>query len=149
MANGTNNQVRSANACLIVVQNQVIGISQSLRIQADFALQDQSGIGDSVVIEYVPGIAKITVSLSGVFLIAQNLASVGIVPSQSVRDVLQGNVFDVGVYSSIAGTNTPGNLLVKAISCSPSSMSYSVDTGQSLKYDHQFACLDLAGSLLG
>lgn len=147
--NGTNKQVRSANQVLIVVRNSVIGIASSLRISADFALQDQAGIGDNVVIEYVPGIARISVSLSGVLLIQQNLASAGIVPSQTVREILNGNVFDVGVYSSVAGSNVPSSLLVKAISCTPSSLGYSVDAGQSLKYDHSFVALDLAGNLLG
>lgn len=147
--NGTNRQVRSANQVLIVVRNQVIGITKSCRIQADFALQDQAGIGDNVVIEYVPGIARITVSLSGVLLLNQNLASVGILPSTSVRDILNGNVFDVGIYSSTAGSNTPNSLLIKAISCMPSSMGYSVDMGQSLSYDHSFVALDIAGNLIG
>jgi hypothetical protein len=147
--NGTNQQVRSANQCLIVVRNMVIGITQSLRIQADFALQDQAGIGDNVVVEYVPGIARVTASLSGVFLIQQNLIAAGILPNQSIRQILNGSVFDVGVYTTQAGTNTPGNLLIKAISCSPSNMSVSADTGQSVKYDHSFSALDLAGSLIG
>lgn len=148
MANGTNKQVRSANQVLITVQNQVIGIVSSCRIQADFALQDQAGIGDNVVIEYVPGIARITVSLSGILLINQNLANAGILPSKSVRDILNGTVFDVGVYTTTAGTNTPGSLLVAAYSCTPANMSYSVDTGQALKYDHSFSALDLGGSLI-
>jgi hypothetical protein len=147
--NGVNRQVRSANQVLIVVQNQVIGISKSCRIQADFALQDQAGIGDNVVIEYVPGIARITVSLSGILLLNQNLANAGILPSVSVRDILNGNVFDVGVYSTTAGSNTPNALLVKAISCMPSNMGYSVDMGQAMTYDHSFVALDLAGNLIG
>jgi len=147
--NGVNKKVRSANQVLIVIKNKVIGIASSLRIAADFALQDQAGIGDNVVVEYVPGIARITVSLSGILLISTNLAAQGILPSTSVRDILEGNVFDVGVYSSIAGTNTPDSLLIKALSCMPSSMGYSVDTGQAMKYDHSFVALDLAGDLLG
>lgn len=145
----TNNQVRSANQCLILINNQVIGITQSVRIQADFALQDQSGIGDNVVIEYVPGIARVTASVSGVFLINQNLINAGILPSQSVRQILNANVFDIGVYSTQAGTNTPGSLLIKAISCTPSNMSVSVDSGQSVKYDSSYSALDLSGALIG
>lgn len=148
MSNKVNKQVRSANAILIVVRDQVIGISSSCRIQADFALQDQAGIGDTVVIEYVPGIARVTVSLSGVLLITQNLTSAGILPRDSVRDILDGNVFDVGIYSTVAGTNTPGSALLIAHSCMPSQLGYSVQTGQAMQYDHSFAALDLSGNLL-
>lgn len=147
--NGVNKQVRSSNACLIVIRNLVIGIVTSLRISGDFALQDVSGIGDNVVIEYVPGVARVSVSMSGVQLIQANLAAAGIVPSSSVRDILNGNVFDTGVYTTTSGSMQPQNLLIKAISCSPSSLGYSFDTGQSVKYDHQFVALDLAGNLLG
>ena len=150
MSNTVNKQVRSANAILITVKNQVIGISSSARFQADFALQDQAGIGDNVVIEYVPGIARVTVSLSGVLLISQNLVSAGILPtSTGVRDILAGNVFDVGVYTTVAGSNTAGSCLLLASSCMPSQMGYSVQTGQAVTYDHSFSALDLSGSLIG
>lgn len=142
-------KVRSANACLIVIRNSIIGITTSLRLAGDFNLQDQAGIGDNVIVEYVPGIARVNVSLSGVLLISQNYTAAGILPANSVRDILNQEPFDVGVYSTIPGTMTPNALLIKAIDCMPSSVGYSFDAGQATKYDHSFVARDMAGQLLG
>lgn len=146
--NGINAQVRTSNHIVITIANQAIAIVQSARFQVDFALSDQAGIGDNLVVEYVPGIARATASLSGVVKANKNLLAAGILPSQSMREILYNNVWDVGVYTTTPGSNTPGALLLKAISCTPSNVSVSIDTGQALKYDVGLNCLDLAGTLL-
>ncbi|UOF90773.1 hypothetical protein LSG31_00375 [Fodinisporobacter ferrooxydans] len=139
-----NRQVQSANLLVIEFDGQQIGVVQTARFSGDFSLTDESGIGDNVVVEYVPGIAHITVSASGILLIQKNLLSAGLMPSNSVRDVLQGNVFDIGLYSRSSGA-----WLLKAIDCSPASMDIGVNTGRAATYDYSFRARDIAGTLIG
>jgi len=139
-----NRQVQSANLLVIEFDGQQIGIVNTARFSGDFALTDESGIGDNVVVEYVPGVAHITVSTSGILLIQKNLISAGMLPSSSVRDILKGNVFDIGLYSRISGA-----WLLKAIDCSAASMDIGVNTGRALTFDYSFRARDMAGTLIG
>lgn len=139
-----NRQVQSANLLTIEFDQKQIGIVQTSRFSGDFGLTDESGIGDNVVVEYVPGIAHINVSASGILLIQQNLISAGLLPSTSVRDILNGIVFDIGLYS-----RQSGQWLLKAIDCSAASMDISVNQGRATGYDYSFRARDLAGTLIG
>jgi hypothetical protein len=139
-----NKQVQSSNLLVIQFDQFQIGIVQSARFSGDFGLTDESGIGDSLVVEYVPGIAHINVSASGILLITQNLISAGLLPSASVKEILAGKVFDIGLYS-----RDSGKWLLKAIDCSAASMDIGVNTGRALTYDYSFRARDLAGTLLG
>jgi hypothetical protein len=139
-----NRQVQSANLLVIEFDGQQIGVVQTARFSGDFGLTDESGIGDNVVVEYVPGVAHITVSCSGILLIQKNLISAGLMPSNSVRDILQGKVFDIGLYSRATGA-----WLLKAIDCSPASMDIGVNTGRAVTYDYSFRARDMAGTLIG
>lgn len=139
-----NKQVQSANLLVIQFDTQVIGIVQSARFSGDFGLADESGIGDNIVVEYVPGVAHINVSASGILLIQKNLISAGFLPSSSVRDVLAGNVFDIGIYHKDSGA-----WLLKATDCSPASMDIGINTGRAVSYDYSFRARDIAGTLIG
>lgn len=138
-----NKQVLSANILTIQFDNQVIGIIQSLRISGDFGLTDESGIGDNLVVEYVPGVAHINVSASGIVLIAKNLLSAGIMPSTSARDVLTGKVFDIGLFDKASGV-----WLMKAIDCSSASIDIGINTGRAVSFDGSFRARDMAGTLV-
>jgi hypothetical protein len=104
---------------------QQIGVVETARFSGDFGLQDVSGIGDNVVIEYVPGIAHISVSASGILLLNKNLISAGLAPGSSVRDILNGKVFDIGLFSRASGA-----WLLKAIDCSFASIDVGVNSGR-------------------
>lgn len=136
-----NKQVLSANIITIQFDNQVIGILKSLRVSGDFGLTDESGIGDNLVIEYVPGIAHINVSASGIVLLKQNLLKAGIVPSATAAEVLKGKVFDIGMFDKVSG-----KWLLKAIDCSVASIDIGIDTGRAVSFDATFRARDLAGS---
>jgi hypothetical protein len=131
--------VLSANIISIQFDNQVIGIIQSLRVSGDYGLTEESGIGENMVYEYVPGIAHINVSASGIVLLSQNLLKAGIVPS-SARDVLTGKVFDIGMFDRVKGV-----WILKAIDCSVASVDIGFNTGRAVSYDATFRARDLAG----
>lgn len=139
-----NKQVQSANLLVIRFDGQEVGICQSARFSGDFGLTDESGIGDSVVVEYVPGIAHVNVSVSGILLIQKNLMTAGLAPTTSVREALAGKVFDVGVFNRISGA-----FLLKAIDCSLASFDIGVNTGRATSYDYSFRARDIAGTLIG
>lgn len=139
-----NRQVQSANLLVIQFDAFQIGVVQTARFSGDFGLTDESGIGDNVVIEYIPGIAHINVSASGILLIQNNLVAAGLLPSTSVREILAGKVFDIGVFNRASGA-----WLLKAIDCSPASMDIGVNTGRAVNYDYSFRARDMAGTLLG
>lgn len=140
----TNRQVQSANLLVIEFGGVQIGIVQSARFSGDFGLTDESGIGDSVVVEYIPGIAHVNVSASGILLISQNLVSAGLLPSAGVRDALNGKVFDIGLFNKASGA-----WLLKAYDCSAASMDFGVNTGRAVTYDYSFRARDIGGTLIG
>jgi hypothetical protein len=144
----TNRQVQSANLLVIEFGGFQIGIVQTMRISGDFGLTDESGIGDNAVVEYIPGIAHINVSASGILLLTQNLLSAGLMPSTGVKEILSGKVFDIGIYTPKVGT-VEGKWLLKAIDCSAASMDIGINTGRALTYDYSFRARDIAGTLLG
>lgn len=138
-----NRQVQSANVLVIQFDTQTIGVVQTARFSGDFGLTDESGIGDSLVVEYVPGIAHINVSASGILLLSNNLLKAGLMPSTSAGEVLKGRVFDIGLYS-----RTSGAWLLKAIDCSSASFDIGVNTGRAVTYDYSFRARDIAGTLI-
>lgn len=139
-----NRQVQSSNLLLIQFDGKQIGIVQTLRMSGDFGLTDESGIGDNLVIEYVPGIAHVNVSASGIVLLTNNLIAAGIAPSSSAKEVLSGKVFDIGLYSRASGA-----WLLTAVDCSLASIDIGVNTGRAVTYDASFRARDMKGTLLG
>jgi hypothetical protein len=149
-----NRQVQSANLLVIQFDGQTMGIIQTVRFAGDFGLTDESGIGDNMVWEYVPGIAHVNVSASGIVLIANNLLKAGIVPSTGVREILQGKVIDIGLFSKVipaVGTTAeiPAKTLLKATRCSVASIDVGVNTGKAISFDATFRAIDLIGDLIG
>lgn len=139
-----NRQVQSANLLVIQFGGVEVGVVQSARFSGDFGLTDESGIGDSVVVEYIPGVAHVNVSASGILLIQKNLLQAGLMPSTSVREILAGKVFDIGIFN-----RSTGAWLLKAIDCSSASFDIGVNTGRALTYDYSFRARDIAGTLIG
>jgi hypothetical protein len=149
-----NRQAQSANLITIQFDGETMGIIQTVRFSGDFGLTDESGIGQNTVWEYVPGIAHINVSASGIVLFANNLLKAGIVPSTGVREVLQGKVIDITLFSKAipAVGSTAAKLpriLLKATYCSVASIDVGISTGKAISFDATFRAIDLIGDLIG
>lgn len=97
VAKTENVKVRSGNRILIEFGGQEVGLLQDLRCNDDYAPEPASGIGDIHVQEYVPTMARHTVTTSQAVLYKESLRSVGI-SLENGDDALKGMVFDITVY---------------------------------------------------
>ena len=96
--------VRSSNRFTIVMGNVAIGLLQDLRCQDDYSPEPASGIGDIHVKEYVPTIARYTISSSQACMFTGALRRIGI-SFEDGNDAMRGMVFDIDVYDRILNSS--------------------------------------------
>ena len=89
-----NRNVRSGNQIAVLFDGKQIGLIQSISMNDDYAPDPASGIGDIHVQEYVPTMARHSLSVSAMLLNKSQLQAAGIVPENGDA-VLQGLVFDI------------------------------------------------------
>ena len=135
-----NLKVRSGNRIVVLFDGQQIGMVRSVRASDDYSPEPASGIGDIHVQEYVPTMARHTLSVSSMVLIKNNMQSAGITPENGDA-VLQGLVFDLEVYSK-----DDGKLLRKYIGVSYASGDIDINAHQIVVAIGQFNALDVTGS---
>lgn len=90
----TNVKVQTGNRIFIRINDKDVGMLQSLRSSDDFGMQETSEIGNINVIEYVPSLARHTVTASVVQLKRESLERLGIASARG-QDALKGVVFDI------------------------------------------------------
>lgn len=101
--------VRSSNRFTISMGGVPVGLLQDLRCQDDYSPEPASGIGDIHVKEYVPTLARHTISTSQACLFAGALRKIG-VAFENGEDAMKGMVFDIEVYDRVvSGTVSPGS----------------------------------------
>ena len=135
-----NLKVRSGNRIVVLFDGQQIGMVRSVRASDDYSPEPASGIGDIHAQEYVPTMARHTLSVSSMVLIKNNMQSAGITPENGDA-VLQGLVFDLEVYSK-----DDGKLLRKYIGVSYASGDIDINAHQIVVANGQFNALDVTGS---
>ena len=101
--------VRSSNRFTITMGNTVIGLLQDLRCQDDYSPEPASGIGSINVCEYVPTLARYTISTSQACMFIASLRKIG-VSFENGNDAMKGMVFDIKIYDRIqqASVVAPG-----------------------------------------
>jgi hypothetical protein len=92
--------VRSSNRFTIKIGGVVVGLLQDLRCQDDYSPEPASGIGDIHVKEYVPTMARHTISTSQACMFTASLRNLGI-SFENGDDALKGMVFDIEVNDRI------------------------------------------------
>ena len=135
-----NLKVRSGNRIVVLFDGQQIGMVRSVRASDDYSPEPASGIGDIHAQEYVPTMARHTLSVSSMVLIKNNMQSAGITPENGDA-VLQGLVFDLEVYSK-----DDGKLLRKYIGVSYASGDLDINAHQIVVANGQFNALDVVGT---
>lgn len=95
-------KVYSGNTILIVIKNQPVGLLQDVTADEDFAPEPASGIGDARVVEYVPTMYRISLSVSSMSIKKDSLFSLGIFP-ESVDKYLAENPFVVQIIDKVTG----------------------------------------------
>lgn len=134
-----NIKAQSGNRIIAVFDNIQIGLIQSIRGSDDYGPEPASGIGDIHVQEYVPTMARHSVSVSYMVLMASSMRSAGIA-MENGDAVLQGLVFDIHVLEK-----DTGRVLRKYISCSYASGEIDVQKHTILMSSAVFNALDVQG----
>ena len=98
----TNIKTRSGNRIAVVFDGKQLGLVRSVRASDDYSPEPASGIGDIHVQEYVPTMARHTLSVSQMVLIKGAMLEAGIA-AENGEAMLQGLVFDLEVYDKDSG----------------------------------------------
>jgi hypothetical protein len=135
-----NLKTRSGNRIAVVFDGKQIGLVQSVRMNDDFSPEPASGIGDIHVQEYVPTMARHSLSVSAMVLNRGAMLEAGLV-QENGEAVLQGLVFDMEVYSK-----DDGALLRKYIGVSYASGDFEINKHSIVMQSAQFYALDVVGT---
>lgn len=135
----TNLKTRSGNRIAVVLDGKQVGLLQSVRANDDYSPEPASGIGDIHVQEYVPTMARHSLSVSAMVLKKGSLLAAG-VAMENGDAVLQGLVFDFEVYD-----RDDGSLLRKYIGCSYASGDIDITKHAIVMQSAQFNALDVTG----
>jgi hypothetical protein len=133
----TNVATNSGNRVVIEINNQKVGLIQTVRMSDDYGHEPASGVGDIHVIENVPSRAMHTLEVTNMVLLKGNMRDLGIAPENGDA-VLQGIVYDLVVYSK--DTNAE---LRRYISCSWISGSTSIDAHRIIMQQGSLRALDV------
>lgn len=135
-----NRNVRSGNQIKVFFDGKQVGLVQSISANDDYAPEPASGIGDIHVQEYVPTMARHSLSISKMLLNKADLSAAGIWPENGDA-VLQGYVFDIEQYD-----NLTGDLIRKYTGVSYASGSIEVTKHAIVTANAQFNALDVSGT---
>lgn len=135
-----NLKVRSGNRIVVVMDGKQVGMIKSVRANDDYSPEPASGIGDIHVQEYVPTMARHSLSVTGLHLIRGAMMEQGIT-MENGDAVLQGLVFDFEIYSK-----DDGKLLRKYKGCSYASGDIDINAHQIVVTSGQFNALDVSGT---
>jgi len=135
-----NIKTRSGNRVVVVFDGKQIGMVRSVRLNDDYSPEPASGIGDIHVQEYVPTMARHSISVSQMVLIKGAMLEAGIA-AENGDAMLQGLVFDLEWYSK-----DDGQLLRKYVGCSYASGGIDINAHQIIVTSGQFNALDVVGT---
>lgn len=134
-----NQKVRSGNRIIVVLDGVAVGLLQSIRGSDDYGPEPASGIGDIHAVEYVPTMARHTVSISKMVLDTETIRSLGIFPENGDA-ALKGLVFDIEQYDK-----DTGSLLRKWVGCSYASGDLDISKHSIAMSSGTFNALDVVG----
>lgn len=136
----TNLKTRTGNRIVVVFDGRQVGLVQSVRMSDDYSPEPASGIGDIHVAEYVPTMARHSLSVSNMVLNINSMRQLGII-GENGDAVLQGRVFDIEQYDKDTGA-----LLRKYVGCSYASGDIDVSKHAIVMNSATFLALDVTGT---
>lgn len=136
----TNLKVRSGNRIIVALDGKQVGTMRSVRMNDDYSPEPVTGIGDIHVVEYVPTVARHSLSASYVVLNKGALRDAGIA-IENGDGALQGVVFDIVTLSK-----DDGEVLRKYTGCSYASGDLEINANAVVMANAQFNALDVTGS---
>lgn len=135
-----NLKARSGNRIVIAIDDKQIGTMKSMRMNDDYSPEPVSGIGSIAVVEYVPTVARHSLSCSYVVLNSGALRELGVIPENG-DDALLGLVCDIVVMSKDDGT-----VLRKYSGCSYASGDLEIQANAVVMANAQFNALNVTGT---
>ena len=135
-----NIKVRSGNRVVVVFDGKQLGMVKSVRANDDYSPEPASGIGDIHVQEYVPSMARHSLSVQQLVLIKGAMLEAGIA-AENGDAMLRGLVFDLEVYDKDSG-----KLLRKYTGVSYASGDIDINAHQIVVTSGQFNALDVTGT---
>lgn len=134
-----NLKTRSGNRVVPQFDGKQIGLIQSVRMSDDYGPEPASGIGDILVQEYVPTMARHNISVSSMVLFKDAMREAGI-SALNGDDVLKGRVFDIAIFSKDDGAE-----LRKYMGCSYASGDIEVTKHAIIVSNATFNALNVTG----
>lgn len=135
-----NLKARSGNRVIVKFDGKQIGLIQSVRMSDDYGPEPASGIGDIHVAEYVPTMARHSISVQSMILFTGAMREQGI-HTVDGDNALEGLVFDIVVESKDDNSE-----LRKYTGCSYASGDVEVTKHAILVTTGQFNALNVTGS---
>lgn len=135
-----NLKTRSGNRIVVMFDGKQVGLVQSVRMSDDYSPEPASGIGDIHVQEYVPTMARHSISVQAMVLNRGSLREAG-VAVENGDDILRGLVFDIVTLSK-----DDGAVLRKYVGCSYASGDVDVSKHSIVMNSAQFNALDVQGT---
>lgn len=135
-----NLKVRSGNRVIVTFDGIQIGMLQNLRSNDDYSPEPASGVGDIHVQEWVPTMARHTLSASTMVLFTGAMRQAGI-SLENGDHALEGLVFDI-----VAMGKDDGAELRKYTGCSMSSGDVEINKHAIMIANAQFNALDVSGT---
>ncbi|GAN83802.1 hypothetical protein F1645_16455 (plasmid) [Novacetimonas hansenii] len=135
----TNVHTQSGNRIIIEMGGARVGLIQSCSPSDDYGLEPATGVGDIHVSEWVPTLARHTLSVRRMMLITQSLRNLGIATING-DNALQGLVFDILFFS-----RDSGEVMRKYVSCSWGRGAVDVSANRITMEEGTLYALDAAG----
>lgn len=135
----TNVKTRTGNRVIVQFDGKQIGLVQSVRMSDDYGPEPASGIGDIHVQEYVPTMARHSLSVSSMVLFRGAMREAGLATVNG-DDALEGKVFDIVTMSKDDGT-----VLRKYTGCSYASGDVDISKHAIIVSNAMFNALDVSG----
>lgn len=134
-----NHKVRSGNIIMAMFDGQQIGLIQNVSMQDDYSPEPASGIGDIHAQEYVPTMARHSLSVTGLLLRKEQMRAAGII-FENGDDALVGRVIDI-----VVADKETAEVLRTYRGCSYASGSMDVQKHSIVVQSAQFYALDVDG----
>ena len=140
---------RNANRIALLLDGIEVGGMQSCDASDSYGLEAASGIGDIHVQEYVPTLARHTLTTSQAILYTESLRSVG-ASLENGDDALRGMIFDITIYdkSGPAGLGAGSSYIRKYVGCSFASGDVDIRKHAIVMSNATFNALDCKGAAI-
>lgn len=131
-------RVRSGNIMVMYLDSKILGTIRSARFQDDYAPDPLVGIGDIEVQEYVPTVARHSITVEYAVMQNETMWSLGLTP-ENAADRLRGEEITIEVHDKA------GSGVRKYEKCSFASGSFSVQANQIVMSDATFNARTVSG----